>query len=388
MNPSGKPTEESAYSSASKIESVEARTIRVPLDAATSFSTRRVEARDYTVVRLRTADGHHGIGFCYGGSRGGSLVTHAVRELFAPLLGGRSALDVEALWGELYRDSLLQGRAGAVMRALSILDVALWDRNARAAGLPLCRYLGGAAGASVPAYASGGYYLEGKTPARLGDELAGYVAQGFRAVKMKVGRLDPQQEEARIRAARDAIGADVLLMLDANNAWNDVPTALEYMKRYERYDPYWIEEPFSPDDIEGHAQFARRTPVTVATGEIEAGRWRHQALLEKRAAMILQSDAAVCGGISEWRRIAALAAGFGVTMCPHWFHDLHVHLVASTPNARYVEFFPDDKVLNFRRLIDRQLSVENGELVVPTAPGLGFDFDEAALAHYALDTWG
>jgi L-alanine-DL-glutamate epimerase-like enolase superfamily enzyme len=379
--------EESAYSSDARIESIEARTVRVALEVPTSFSTRQVDAREYTVMRLRTADGHQGIGFCYSGSRGGTLVTQALRELFKPLALGRCALDVEALWRDLYRDALLHGRAGAVMRALSMLDIALWDRNARAAGLPLCRYLGAASSETVPAYASGGYYIEGKTPARLGDELAGYVEQGFRAVKMKVGRLDPQHEEARIRAARDAVGPEVLLMLDANNAWNDVPSALEYMKRYERYDPYWIEEPFSPDDIDAHAQLARRTSVAVATGEIEAGRWRHKELLEKGAAMILQSDAAVCGGISEWRRIAALAAGFGVTMCPHWFHDLHVHLVASTPNARYVEYFPDDKVLNFRRLIDRQLSFDKGELNVPASPGLGFDFDEAALSHYAIDAW-
>ena len=204
---------------------------------------------------------------------------------------------------------------------------------------------------------------------------------------MKVGRLAPKEEEARIAAAREAIGDDVLLMLDANNAWSDLPTALEYMKRYEPYDPYWIEEPFSPDDIENHAQLALLTPVAVATGEIEAGRWRHQELLEKRAAMILQTDAAVCGGISEWRRIAAMAAGFGVTVCPHWFHDLHVHLVAATPNARFVEYFPDDQVLNFRRLVDTQLTLEKGRLRVPTGPGLGFRFDEKAVERYALDRW-
>ncbi|TDN70828.1 mandelate racemase/muconate lactonizing enzyme family protein [Paraburkholderia sp. BL10I2N1] len=379
--------EQTDYQTCSRIVSVEARTIRVPLDRHTAFSTRLVTARDYTVVRVTTADDRYGIGFCYGGSRAGMLVTYAVRELFAPLFRGRSALDVEGSWRAMYDESLLQGRAGSVMRALSILDIALWDRNARAAGLPLSRYLGGTSAATVPAYASGGYYLEGKTPEHLGEEMAGYVALGFRAVKMKVGRLDPRSEEARIRAARQAIGDDVLLMLDANNAWSDVPTALEYLRRYEPFNPYWIEEPFSPDDIESHAQLSRRTPVTVATGEIEAGRWRHQELLDKRAAMILQSDAAVCGGISEWRRIAASAAAVGVTMCPHWFHDLHVHLVASTTNARYVEFFPDDQVLNFRRLVDTQLSFADGMLIVPTRPGLGFDFDEAALNEYALDDW-
>jgi L-alanine-DL-glutamate epimerase-like enolase superfamily enzyme len=162
---------------------------------------------------------------------------------------------------------------------------------------------------------------------------------------------------------------------------------MEYMRRFEAYKPYWIEEPFSPDDIDNHAELARRTSITVATGEIEAGRWRHQELLQKRAASILQTDAAVCGGISEFRRIAAMAAGYGVTLCPHWFHDLHVHLVAATPNARFVEYFCDDQVLNFRRLVDSQLQFEQGRLRVPTTPGLGFRFDTRAVEQYAIEAW-
>jgi L-alanine-DL-glutamate epimerase-like enolase superfamily enzyme len=196
---------QAAWQQAAKIVSVDARTVRVPLDRVTSFATRAVAARDYTLVRITTADGQQGIGFCYGGHRAGSLVTHAVRELFAPLLAGQCAINVEGLWRELYQESLLQGRAGSVMRALSIVDVALWDRNARAAGLPLARYLGGMSADRVPAYASGGYYVDGKTAQHLGDELAGYVEMGFRAVKMKVGRLSPRAEEERIAAARSAI---------------------------------------------------------------------------------------------------------------------------------------------------------------------------------------
>ena len=373
--------------SASRIKAVEARTIRVPLDSPTSFSTREVHHRDYGIARVTTEDGAQGIGFCYGGSDAGSLVTHAVRELFAPLLAGQDATRVEWLWDLMYGSGVLQARAGAAMRALSILDIALWDRNARAVGLPLHRYLGGYHDESVPAYASGGYYLDGKSPEMLGEELAGYVAMGFKAVKMKVGRLDARGEEERIRAAREAIGPDVLLMLDANNAWHDLPTALRFMDRYEPYDPYWIEEPFPVDDIANHARLAERTRVPVATGEIEAGRWRFKELLDQGAAAILQTDAAVCGGISEYRRIGATAASYGVNLCPHWFHDLHVHLVASAPNGQFVEFFPDDRVLNFRRLVDRQLETRDGELVLPTGPGLGFGFDGDAVDRYALDEW-
>ena len=376
-----------ARNSTPKIVSVSSCTVRVPLDTVTSFATRTVAARDYALVRVRTDDGVEGIGFCYGGSKAGRLVTIAVRELLAPLLVGQDPLGVEGLWQRMYQESLLQGRAGSVMRAISILDTAIWDRNARASGLPLHKYLGAAHLERVPAYASGGYYLEGKTPEKLGEEMASYVARGFKAVKMKVGRLSPPEEQKRIAAARKAIGPDVLLMLDANNAWSDLPTALRYMARYEPYDPYWIEEPFGPDDIENHARLAERTKVTVATGEIEAGRWRFLDLLRQRGAQILQTDACVCGGITEFKKIAATADSFNVTLCPHWFHDLHVHLVAATPNCRFVEYFPDDQVLNFRRLVDRQLETQGGDLLLPTEPGLGFGFDAKALQRYALDPW-
>lgn len=370
-----------------KIEKIEARTISVPLDRPTTFASRHVVKRDYTVVRITGEDGVVGIGFCYAGHNAGALVSMAVRDLLAPLLVGQDAHRVSGLWQDMYKEALLHGRSGSVMRALSILDIAMWDRNARAAGLPLHRFLGGVAKTSVPAYASGGYYLEGKTPKMLGDEMASYVGLGFKAVKMKVGLLDAAGEEARIAAAREAIGPYVHLMLDANNAWTDLETALRFTRIYERYDPYWIEEPFSPDDIQNHRRLAKRTAIPVATGEIEAGRWRFLDLLKSEAAMILQTDAAVCGGITEFRRIAATAASFGVTICPHWFHDLHVHLVAAEPNARYVEYFPDDQVLNFRLLLDRQLKTEDGELVLPEGDGLGFDFDAGALDRFAVDAW-
>lgn len=373
--------------SAERIVSVEACTVQVPLDKVTFFSTRAVTNRNYGLVRIRTADGLEGIGFCYAGSAVGGLVASAVRELFAPLLIGEDPWRVEGLWDKMYREALLHGRNGSVMRALSIIDNALWDRNARAAGKPLHKLLGGFAQDSVPAYASGGYYVDGKTPSDLGDELRAYVASGFGAVKIKVGRLTPQEEEARVAAAREAIGPDVLLMLDANNAWADLPTALQHMTRYERYDPYWIEEPFSPDDIDNHARLAQCTKTTVATGEIEAGRWRFKEILEKNPATILQTDAAVCGGITEWRRIAATAASYGATVAPHWFHDLHAHLVAATPNATWVEFFTDDQVLNFRRLVNRQLQFSGGRLQLPTDPGLGFEFDDEAVARYRVDRW-
>jgi L-alanine-DL-glutamate epimerase-like enolase superfamily enzyme len=178
------------------------------------------------------------------------------------------------------------------------------------------------------------------------------------------------------------------VMLDANNAWSDFPAALRAIRAFEPFDPFWVEEPFGPDDVENHARLARATPVPVATGELEAGRWRHKSLLDAGAAAILQPDAAVCGGVTEFQRIANTADSYGVAISPHWFHDLHVHLVAASPNALFVEFFPDDRVLNFRTLLDRQLEfTSEGTLKLPAGPGLGFDFDHAAVERFAVDSW-
>src|SRR5438046_2125727 len=179
-----------------KIETIAVATVRVPLDNVTSFATRTVSARDYGLVKV-CAGGFEGIGFCYAGSSGGTLVAHAVEQLLASGLLGHESLLVEGLWQRMFEETLLHGRAGSVMRAISILDCALWDLNSRASKLPLYKYLGAVLDEAVPAYASGGYYLPGKTPKKLGEEMASYAKAGFRAVKMKVGRLSPKEEIGR-----------------------------------------------------------------------------------------------------------------------------------------------------------------------------------------------
>ncbi|TDD68459.1 mandelate racemase/muconate lactonizing enzyme family protein [Jiangella aurantiaca] len=368
------------------ISHIEAATAVVPLPRPVAFSGRTVSDRCYTLVRVTGDDGVSGIGFCYPGHRAGNLATSAVTDLLGPVLIGSDAHHVEDSWARMYQESLLHGRAGSVMRALSALDIALWDRNARAAGLPLHKYLGGRAD-QVPAYASGGYYLDGKGPDDLAEEMLGYVEAGFRAVKMKVGRLDPGEDAKRLAAVREAVGPDVLVMLDANNAFRDLAEAVRALRAWEPYDPYWIEEPFGPDDLSSHARLAQSTSVLVATGEIEAGRWRFKSAMDAAAAVILQTDAAVCGGITEFRKIATMADSYGITVSPHWFHDLHAPLVGALPNTRYVEYFPTADVANFRLIIDRQLPVDRGVLHLHDRPGLGFDYAEESLSGYLVEPW-
>lgn len=365
-----------------KIQSVQARTVAIPLERPTRIARRALPVRYYTLVRVTTDAGLEGIGFCLAGRP----ATVIVREMLAPLLVGEDPHATERLWERMYWETLLLGRRGAAVRAISAVDIALWDIKAKAAGVPLGVLLG-AYRDRVPAYASGGYYVEGQGLEDLAREVSSYVEMGFRAVKIKVGGVPLEEDVERVRVAREAAGSNVLLMLDANNAWRDVPTALRAIRRFEEYDIAWIEEPLSPDDVEGHRQLADILETPVATGEIEATRWGFLTLLERRAADILQADAAVAGGITEWLKIAHHAASYGIPLAPHWFADLHVHLVAATPNAIWVEYFVGTSILNIMRLFRTTLEVKDGFISLPQRPGLGIELDDEAVERFALEPW-
>lgn len=364
------------------ITAIETGAVEIPLKKPTSMSNRTVNSRHFGIVRVHTSDGV-GIGASYVGTAGGMLFPIAVEAILAPVLLGRDTYEIEKLWAELYQEALMQGRAGVVHRALSALDIALWDHNARVANLPLFKMLGATDIESVPAYASGGYYLEGKTYDKLAEEVDGYVKQGFKAVKMKTGRLSPREEEERLRVVRQTVGDDVLVMMDANNAWSDVTEALRYVKRFEKYNPHFIEEPFLVDDIDSHARLAELTDIPVATGEVEVGRWRFKELLDKKGAAIIQADVVVCGGITEWKRIVSMAACYGVNVYPHAWHDLHAPLVATAPNAPMCEMFTNLDIFNPNAMFTRTMQQKDGRLLLWQEPGLGFDFDEDALRNFA-----
>lgn len=371
-----------------KIVDLEACTVAIPLERPATFATRVVHERHFSLVRVRREDGIDGLGYCYVGSRAGHLATLAVRELLRDSVIGRDSENTEQIWDSMYRETLLQGRGGLVLRAMSAIDNALWDAKAKAAGLPLYKYLGAHREGTVPVYASGGYYAQSATPSELAREVESYLEMGFKAVKVKVGRLSPPEDAARLAAARSTMGQDTQLLLDANNAWRDAPTAIAAIRAFERASPGWIEEPVMPDEVDMMATIARAVDTPVATGEIDYGRWAFKRLLDAGAASILQPDVGVCGGVTEWRRIAALATAYGVPVAPHSRQESHVHLVASTPNATWLEYFPDDSITNISRVFTTALEIVDGEAVIPDRTGFGTELDEDALAAYWVDGWG
>jgi D-arabinonate dehydratase len=366
------------------IRTVHSAVVAVPLREPTAFAHTVVTSREYVIVAVEDDDGALGFGFCVGGRvPGDGGVIRAAVEHLAPLVVGEPAAPAK-LWSKLYDAAILLGRRGAVVRAISAIDIALWDLLGRRTGLSLCNLLGGDRDV-VPAYASGGYYREGKGLDGLAAEVGRYAENGFTSFKIKVGRLDPIEDAERVRVARETIGPNARLALDANNAWRDAASAIAAVRRFEPYDVWWIEEPVSPDAIAASRAIAKAVAVPVATGEIEATRWGFKNLIDAEAAAILQTDATVAGGVTEWLRIAHLASAHDLQVAPHWMANLHVQLVAAVDNGLTVEYFHlDEDIFNFERLVEEPLEVTGGMLKRPDRPGHGVSFDQDAIERWTI----
>ncbi|EYT51662.1 mandelate racemase [Leucobacter sp. UCD-THU] len=375
-----------------KIVSVSARDVGVPLKTPTRISTREILARHYLLINVETDEGVEGIGYAYSGTVGGEAFVKVVEDLIAPLIIGADAHDVTGIWARVYQEGLLAGRRGLLIRALSAVDIALWDAKAKSAGLPLAAYLGGDVTAPVPAYASGGYYLAGEAePARaVREEMELNRERGFTDHKIKVGALPVAGDAERIAAALEVIGGSGRLAIDANNAYADVPEALAAIREFERvagdHQIWWYEEPLSPDKIAGHADLVRRVKTPIATGEIHQTRWDFRQLIENRAADILQLDVGVLGGITEYLRVAAAADAFDLPTAPHWHANVHAQLAAALPNTVTVEHFILEKdIYNFERIVteETRLRYADGAVLLSGRPGIGVAFDEDMIAFFS-----
>jgi L-alanine-DL-glutamate epimerase-like enolase superfamily enzyme len=367
-----------------KITAVRSATVRVPLERPTRIATRLLSGRDYILAWIDTDQGLTGLGYTYAGTLGGRIVQAGIDDALQPLLLGEDPFAIERLWARMFQETLLIGRRGALIRSISAVDIALWDLVGKATNQPLYKLIGGFRD-SVPAYASGGYYREGDPLAYVEIELSRYRDLGFQNYKIKVGGAPFEVDVERVRVARETIGPKARLGLDANNAWTEPSEALRFARAVEQYDPWWLEEPLRPDDVAGHAEIARVLDIPVATGEIHATRWDFRDLIASKAADILQPDACVLGGVSEWLKVAHTAASFDLPVAPHWNADVHVHLAGAVSNCLTVEYFVlEEDIYNFERIIADRLKPENGEIPIPQRPGLGLVLDNAAVERYRI----
>jgi D-arabinonate dehydratase len=379
--------------------------VAYPLDAPLSDSIHYMPVRAALLVELGTNDGEVGIGesAIYGGP--GSVVETMIHDELAPRILWEDPTRPEWLWQVMTGRSHQHGDGGVLPAAISGLDIAMWDLMARKANLPLYRLLGGYRD-EVRAYASAGFYAEGKDADGLAEEARRYVEAGFRHVKIKVGRttdtpVNPlvhmdapdfatvtfAEDLRRVGAVRKAIGDDVHLMVDANNAWTK-PTALEAGREFERLGVHWFEEPVATDDREGSAALAAALTVPIAGYETRTGLAGFRDLIADGAVGIVQPDVIWSGGITVCRRIAALAVAAGLPCVPHVFSTAvslaaNLHFIASIPNSYLLEFDQNPNALR-TELLDRPIEPdERGIVTVPDGPGLGVRLDPETLRRYA-----
>ncbi len=332
---------------------------------------------NYALVKIRTDQGVTGLGL----GSGGEIERAAGRQL-TPLLIGEDPIDVERLWHKMWVPKLT-GRRGIVTRAISAIDIGLWDIRGKAAGLPLYKLLGGYRD-RVPTYVAGGYYEPGKGLRELAAEMEANVAMGARGVKIKVGGAPIAEDVARVRTARDAIGPDIKLLVDANCAYR-AREAVQLARRIEAYDVFWFEEPVAPDDYDGHRRVAEASTIPVATGENEYTRYGFRDLIRAGAASILNADAKILGGVTEFMKMAALAQAHDLDIAPHGSQDIHVHLVAAIANGLILEYYRYTVDPMWSRVYRTLLTLNpDGTVSAPDAPGIGIDPDEAALAEYRI----
>ena len=343
-------------------------------------SQTRWRHKDMVLVFLETNTGLIGLGEAW--TTGGSpqALIRTIEDDIGPVLLGADPHYLTRIWSDVYKSTALSARRGIVSSALGAVDTALWDLIGKATDTPLYQLLG-AYTDQVPCYASAGLYGLDKAPADLGAEMAGYIQQGFRDVKMKVGGVALKEDIERVKAARQAIGpyrgSGGRLMVDANYTL-DVPKALRMAKAFEPYDIYWLEAPVSPDDITGQAKVNALSPIPVCGNETEHGSDRFRELILHRAVEYVQFDIAACGGISEGRRIANLAGAFNLPCTLHASSSAillaaSLHLAASLPNLDSMEYHMLHQWL-FDKLPEGTFKPEQGGLVRPP-PGSGIGID-------------
>jgi L-alanine-DL-glutamate epimerase-like enolase superfamily enzyme len=301
-----------------------------------------------------------------------------IKHLLAPLLSGRDAMEREVLWDEMYSSMRDRGHlTGFMLDAISALDIALWDLAGKILRISVAQLAGGAFRSKIPVYVSG---LAGKTRQERITRALDFVARGFRVIKLFLNDgLAADIDE--VAAIRQAVGKDVQLMVDVQ--WRyDISSAIQFGRALERLGVVWLETPSNPEDIAGHAEICAALDMAVASGECERTRYQFRQWLERRALDIIQPDVGRAGGITECRKIAALAETFNVPCALHCGVGLSpyiaatLHLAASLPNLLFIEYQPTMHALA-NTLLEQPILCENGFMTLPEGPGLGITFQES-----------
>ena len=370
-----------------KITSFETFQLKAPLEIPFGWSQDTITSRSVGLVKITTDEGIIGWGEGCGGP-----AAAVVNEIFAPLLIGEDPTNRSALWQKMfhsiYNANLAVGFGGS---AISAVDTALWDITGKALDVPIYHLLGGKIRDSIPVYATGLYYTQGEFPSRLIDEARGYVESGFIGMKTKIGGLSIDEDVKRVKAIRDAIGPDVKLMVDANQAYN-ASSAIRIGQKLSDLDLVWFEEPVNAQDIEGYLLVKNSLPMAIAGGENLRTRYEFQQFLSKRAYDIVQPDVINVGGISEMRNVSMTANTMGIQVNPHvWGSPIMIAAslhVASTippcPPSGNPEPFVQESVMEYDRtpsairdnISPQTFKMTDGRLKVPTGPGLGVTIDE------------
>src|SRR5438067_3488806 len=386
-----------------KIAAIRTIALSAPVDPPYASAAGVQARRGGLLVEVETDSGIVGIGEA---GLGGGATASVIEKDLAPMLIGQDPLLIEGLWQKMFARTRQYGRRGLVMQAISGIDIALWDIAGKVAKLPVYRLLG-ACRDRVEAYASGGFYQEGKSAADLAGEAEGYRARGFRGMKMKIGRnpstqthlreligeaefceVDPSEDLARVAAAREAQGPKGKLMVDVNCAWSPA-LAIQMGREMERHKLYWIEEPVATDDIDGSAAVAAALATPIAGYETELGLYGFRELISRGAVDIVQLDLAWSGGFSEGRRIAAYADAHHRMVAPHAFAGAvllmaSLHFAAAIPNGLLLEWDQNPNGLR-DELLKEPLRLEpDGTVTLPERPGLGIELDRAAIDRYRI----
>ena len=371
------------------IADVRAHVLEAPLSKPFAWAFNSTSVRQACLVEIVCEDGTTGWGECFGPAR----LNAAVVGAFRPLLLGKDALATELIWQTLYNHFRDQGQKGLIVTALSGVDIALWDIRGKRFEAPIHVLMGGPLRRQVHAYATGTYRLETGDPLDyVVEEVKAYVREGFSAVKLKIG-FDVAADIALIRAVREATGPDAGLMLDANHGF-DAIEAIELGRAVADLDIGWFEEPVVPDDLDSYVEVRRGQPIPVAGGECEFTRWGFSEVFRRRAMDIIQPDTCAAGGLSECKKIADMAAAFGIRYLPHvWGTGVGLaaalQLLAVLPHSP-LRLTPREPMLEFDRsehpfrqaILTDAIEHERGIVRIPEAPGLGVEVNRAEVARF------